>query len=141
MCDESCQRGLESLPLPKGWAANGRNSVLNAIALVRIALLAGREFLIEEGDLLTAKPQRLEAEVAMLREELRINGARMGRSDPHRRPQYSPVERMAILEQRAMRLLKQGRDCPSLRGLVIHLWWRHAYDHSSVRFGRRSVIR
>jgi hypothetical protein len=46
---------------------------------------------------------RLETKVAALREELQINGARMQRIDPHRRPKYTPVERMAILELRAMR--------------------------------------
>jgi len=51
---------------------------------------------------LHAKVFWLEAEVAMLREELRITGARMRRVDP-RRLQYSPSERVAILELRAMR--------------------------------------
>ena len=39
----------------------------------------------------------------MLREELRIDYARMKRIDPNRRPQYTPALRMAILELRAMR--------------------------------------
>ena len=62
----------------------------------------GRGFLIEEGHFLQAKIHRLETEVAVLREELRINGAQMRRIDSHRRPQFSPVERMAILELRTM---------------------------------------
>jgi len=92
-----------SLPLPKDWGDSVRSSVLNIVVLLRIATLAAREFLIQEGDLLHAKVFRLEAEVAMLREELRITGARMRRVDARRRPQYLPVERMAILELRAMR--------------------------------------
>jgi transposase InsO family protein len=44
---------------------------------------------------------RLTATVALLREEIRIKDARMARISPHRRPQYQPVERMAILELRA----------------------------------------
>ena len=39
----------------------------------------------------------------MLREELRINSARMRRVLPSRRPQYTSLERMAILQLRAMR--------------------------------------
>jgi transposase-like protein len=39
----------------------------------------------------------------MLREELRIHGARMRRVPPNRRPQYTGLERMAILQLRAMR--------------------------------------
>jgi len=103
MCDELCGRDLELLKLPKGWTEDVRHAVLNVIGIVRIAMLTGREFLIREGDVPSARIHRLETEVAMLREELRINGARMKRIDPHRRPQYLPTERMAILELRAMR--------------------------------------
>ena len=35
MCDELCEQDIESLPLPKGWAANARNSVLNVIGMDR----------------------------------------------------------------------------------------------------------
>ena len=57
----------------------------------------------QNGDVKEARIHQLESEVAMLREERRINGARMQRIDPHRRPQYTAVERLAILELRAMR--------------------------------------
>ncbi len=77
--------------------------MLNVIGIVRIAMLSGREFLIQEDKPYVAQAHRLETEIAMLREELRINGARMRRIDPHQRPQYWPTERMAILELRAMR--------------------------------------
>ena len=52
---------------------------------------------------LRAENQRLREEVALLREEVRIKDARMARLDPHRRPQYPPTERMAILELKAAR--------------------------------------
>ncbi len=85
MCDAPCQQDIESLPLPNGWAASVQSAVLNVIGLVRIAMLSGRELLIQEDDVSHATIHRLEMEVAMLREELRINGARMRRIDPHRR--------------------------------------------------------
>ena len=66
-------------------------------------MLSGRELLIEEGNVPQAQIHQLETEVALLREELRIVAARMNRVDPHRRLQYPPIERMAILELRAMR--------------------------------------
>ena len=72
--------------------------MLNVIGIVRIAMLAGREFLIQEDKPHLAHVHRLETEVAMLREELRIINARTSRIDPHQRPQYLPTERMAILE-------------------------------------------
>ena len=61
-------------------------------------MLAGREALIQEGDVKDARIHQLESDLAMLREELRPVGARMQRIAPHRRPQYTMVERMAILE-------------------------------------------
>ena len=103
MCDEPCQQDLESLPLPKDWTANVRHAVLNVIGIVRIAMLTGREFLIQEDKPHVAQVHRFESEVAMLREEPRIIDARTSRIDPHQRPQYLPTERMAILELRAMR--------------------------------------
>ncbi|UCE61763.1 MAG: helix-turn-helix domain-containing protein, partial [Phycisphaerales bacterium] len=42
-------------------------------------------------------------EIAMLEEELRIKDGRMAMIDPHRRPYYRPIERMAILELKAAR--------------------------------------
>jgi len=83
MCDELCLQDLESLPRPKDWTANVRHAVLNVIGIVRIAMLAGREFLIREGKPYVAQIHRLETEVAMQREELRINGARSLSADLH----------------------------------------------------------
>ena len=117
MCDELCEQDLESLPLPKGWTDNVRHAVLNVICIVRIAMLAGREFLIQEGNVLHARTHRLETEVAMLREELRINAARMKRIGPHRRPRHPPAERMAILELRAMRGWSKAETAQ--RGLLL----------------------
>jgi hypothetical protein len=73
------------------------------IGIVRIAMLTGREALINNGDAEDARIHQLESEVAKLREELRLNGARMQRVPSHRRPQYTTVERMAILQLRAIR--------------------------------------
>ncbi len=103
MSNEVRQKHVESLPLPKDWSATVRNAVLNVIGIVRIAMLAGREALIQQGDVKEARIHQLESDLAMTREELRLIGARMKRIAPHRRPQYTRVERMAILELRAMR--------------------------------------
>ena len=74
MCDNQCEEDedIESLPLPRGWSKTVRHAVLNVVCLVRVAMLAGREFLIQNGDVLEAHVHRLETEVALLREELRI---------------------------------------------------------------------
>ena len=46
---------------------------------------------------------RLTAEVALLREELDIKDARWNRLPPRRRPFYTPVQRMRILQLKAAR--------------------------------------
>jgi hypothetical protein len=89
MCDEISGLADDSLRLPKGWRSHVRNAVLNVVGVVRIAMLTGREALIANGDAKDARIHQLESEVAMLREELRINGARMKRVPSHRRPQYT----------------------------------------------------
>ena len=113
MCDELREEDIESLSLPKDWNESVRHAVLNVVGIVRLAMLSGREFLIREGDVPRAHIHRLETEVALQREELRIVAVRMNRIDPKRRPQYPPVERMAILELRALPRLEQGGDSPT----------------------------
>ena len=135
MDDEHHEHDLEALPLPKGWTENVRHAVLNIIGIVRIAMLAGREFLIEEGHVLQARIQQLETEVAVLREELRISGGRMRRIDPHRRPQFSPVERMAILELRTMCGWTKAETARRffVSDATVRAWLRRTNDDSLLR--------
>ena len=57
MCDNQCEEDedIGSLPLPRGWSKTVRHAVLNVICLVRVAMLAGRECLIQNGDVLDAR--------------------------------------------------------------------------------------
>ncbi len=132
MCDELCGEDIESLPLPKDWTDTVRHAVLNIVCIVRIAMLAGREFLIREGDVADAHIHRLETEVALLREELRIVYARMKRIDLNRRLQYPPVLRMAILELRAMRGWSKAETARhfGVTDDTIRSWLRRADDDS-----------
>src|SRR5436309_12069584 len=50
-----------------------------------------------------AEGDRLEHEIQLLREEIRIKDARMEQLEAHRRPHYPPIARLAILELRAAR--------------------------------------
>ena len=133
MCN--CEQNIKSLRLPRNWATNVRNAVLNVLGLVRIAALSAREVLIEDGELELASKQRLEAEVFMAREELRIKDASTGRIDPHRRPQYLPTERMAILELRAMRGWSKAETARRffITDDTIRSWLRRADDDSLVQ--------
>ena len=132
--DNPCE-DIESLPLPKGWSKTARHAVMSVIGTVRIAMLVGRAALIKNGDVKEARIHQLESDLAMTREELRINGARMKRIDPQRRPQYPPVERMAILQLRAMRGWNKAETARRffVTDDTIRAWLRRADDDSLVQ--------
>ena len=75
---------------------------------------------------LKAENDRFEAEVALLKEEIRIKDARMARLDSRKRPQYPPIERMAILELRAARSWSKQKtaDFFHLAPATITNWMR-----------------
>ena len=128
------EHDIEALRLPRNWHSYVRSAVLNVVGIVRVAMLAGREALIENGAAKDARIHQLESEVAVLREELRIVSARMHRVPPHRRPQYSAIERLAILPLRAMRgwnKSETGRHF-FVSDDTIRAWVRRADDDSLV---------
>ena len=135
MPDEIHEEEAESLRLPRNWHALVRSAVLQVIGIVRIAMLTRREALIKNGDAPDARIHQLESEVAMLREELRIISARMRRVPSNRRPQYTGLERMAILQLRAMRGWNQSET--SRHFLVsddtIRDWLRRVDDDALVQ--------
>jgi hypothetical protein len=81
MRTEPCDDDIESLPQPKGWSKTVHHAVFNVVGLVRVAMLAGCEFLIQNGDVPEAHVHRLETELALLREELRIIGTQCANYD------------------------------------------------------------
>ena len=128
------EHDIDALRLPRNWHSYVRSAVLNVVGIVRVAMLAGREALIENGAAKDARIHQLESEVAVLREELRIVSARMHRVPPHRRPQYSAIERLAILQLRAMRgwnKSETGRHF-LVSDDTIRAWVRRADDDSLV---------
>jgi transposase InsO family protein len=135
MCNEVHEQDVESLRLPKGWATNVRHAILNIMGIVRIAMLAGRETLIRIGDIKDARIHQLETELAMTREELRLIGDRMRRVTPHRRPQYTIMERMAILELRAIRGWNKAETARHFHVSddTIRAWLRRIDDDSLVQ--------
>ena len=50
-----------------------------------------------------SEEDRLQQELQVLREEIRIKDSRMEQLDAHRRPHYPPTARLAVLELRAAR--------------------------------------
>jgi transposase-like protein len=96
----------DSPNLPRGWSKHIKSSLVHAIALAATALTeawsraaAGRS----KDTKLDAELDRANTEIAMLREELAIKDARWSRLPSRRRPYYSPVERLRILQLKAAR--------------------------------------
>jgi hypothetical protein len=83
-----------------------RSGVLHAISLAHFSLTYTRSWAANSWNArirLKQENDRLQAELALLREEMRIKDARMLRVPAQRRPHYPPTERLAILELRAAR--------------------------------------
>lgn len=94
------------IPLPKAWGKHVKSAVLHMIALAQYPLIHSRSWAADstyQRVRLKADCNRLEQEVALRREEIRIKDVRMAQLDPQRGPHYRPTERMAILELRATR--------------------------------------
>ena len=93
-------------PLPQSWPEQVKRGVVEAIGLANFAATTTRGWCANSRLVrvrLASQVERLQAEVALLREEMRIKDARMSRLTAARRPHYAPAERMAILEMRAAR--------------------------------------
>ena len=133
MRDEVCQQDVE-LPLPTNWHTCVRHAVLNIIGIVRIAMLVGRESLIKNGDVHEARIHQLESEVAMLREELRINGARMQRVPPHDGPSTTAWNGWPSCSCVPCGLEQSGNGSPFLcADDTVRSWLRRAEDDSLVQ--------
>ena len=70
---EFCEEDVASLRLPKDWHSYVRCAVLNVIGIVRVAMLAGREAWITNGNTRNARIRQLDSDVGMFREGLRTN--------------------------------------------------------------------
>jgi putative transposase len=92
--------------LPKGWPRRVRSAVIHTISLAQASLTFTRSWAANSYNArirLKQENDRLQQELALLREESRIKDSRMERIPAQRRPHYPPVERLAILELRAAR--------------------------------------
>lgn len=94
------------VPLPHDWPAFVKSAVIHTIALAQYAIVYTRSWAADSRNgrvRAKAEHDRAREEAALLREQLRITNARMGRIPAEHRPHYLPVERMAILELKAAR--------------------------------------
>ncbi len=96
----------KSIPLPQNWPLRVKSALLHVISLAQFATAYAQGWAANSVNArmrLKARAGQFEQEAARLREETRIKDARMRSIPAHRRPHYSPVERMAILQLRAAR--------------------------------------
>jgi putative transposase len=121
-----------AMRLPAHWPRHVRSAIVHAVSMATIALThaLARAANHPDGQIRAqAEIDRLEREVALLVEELRIKDARMERLPAQRRPHYPPSERLAILELRAARFWSQAETARRL--LVTPLTvatWTHRLD-------------
>jgi transposase InsO family protein len=119
----------EKLPLPTNWSHHVKSAVLQTIALAHVALAHVRGMCAGSSLArmrLRGKLDKLEQEVTLLREEMRIKDARMGRIDARRRPQYLPAERLQILEMMASCgwSMQQAAESFMVTGATVSSWMR-----------------
>ena len=90
-----------SVPLPRGWSKQVKSSLLHAISLAAMALTVVRSRRTRTR--LQTELDRADTEIALLKEELAIKDARWGRVPSRRRPHFTPIQRMRILQLKAAR--------------------------------------
>ncbi len=88
--------------LPKQWPRHIKSGILHAISLASVVIACAHARTARRKQL-RAQLDQAHAEIALLREELSIKDKRWERSKSKRRPHYTPVQRMRILQLRAAR--------------------------------------
>ena len=120
-------------PLPKHWSRRVRSAVVHAVSMANVAFTATQaraENHFSTRTRLQSTNDRLQRQVALLLEELRINDARMERVPAQRRPHYPAIERLAILELRAARGWSQAETARRLlvTPLTVASWTQRLDD-------------
>jgi len=95
---------IDSVSLPKAWPDHVRSAILQVVSLAHFAITYAcgwADNAVNPRARQASEIDRLRAQVAMLQEQNRIKDARMATIQPQRRPHYTPMLRMAILELKA----------------------------------------
>jgi putative transposase len=121
------------IPLPNHWPRRVRSAIVHAVSMANVAFTATQaqtENQFNARARLQATNDRLQRQVALLLEELRIKDARMERLSAQRRPHYPAIERLAILELRAARGWSQAATARRLlvTPLTVASWMQRLGD-------------
>jgi len=119
--------------LPKRWPRHVRSAIVHAVSMASLAFTASQARAENHScarTRLQATSDRLQRQVALLLEELRIKDARMERLPAQRRPHYPAIERLAILELRAARGWSQAETARRLlvTPLTVASWTQRLDD-------------
>jgi len=128
------------MPLPAAWPTHVRSAVIHTMSLAAAALTATRGWAAKHASSrvrLQAENERLTQELALANEELRLKDARMFRMPTRQRPHFAPVDRLAILELRAVRgwSMEQTAERFQLSPLTVTNWMRRLNER-----GPRALI-
>jgi transposase InsO family protein len=123
-------------PLPRGWTRRVRSSVLHSISLATAVLTSTRARASSQD--VHAELERAQHEIALLREELNLKDSRWIRLSPRRRPHYTPVQRMRILQLKAARnwSCEQAAEALMIDEQTLKSWLRRVDEggeHALVR--------
>jgi transposase InsO family protein len=113
---------MASTPLPRGWTKHVKSALLHAISLASMALTVARSR--RAGD--RVQLERAINEIALLKEELGIKDARWSRLSSRKRPRYSPIQRLRILQLKAARgwSLEQAAQTFMIDVQTLFSWMR-----------------
>jgi transposase InsO family protein len=127
-----------SIPLPGGWAKHVKASLLHAISLAAMALTVARSRRARSR--LETELERADNEIALLKEELAIKDARWVRVSTRRRPHFTPVQRMRILQVKAARgwSREQAADAFMIDEQTLRSWSRRVDEEGEGALTRIS---
>ena len=122
-----------AMRLPAHWPRHVRSAIIHAVSMANVVFTATRARAANDPDgqiRFQAELDQRDREISLLREELRIKDARMGRVTAQRRPHYPPIERLAILELRAARGWSQAETARRLlvTPLTVASWTQRLDD-------------
>jgi len=115
-----------SAPLPRDWSKHVKSGLLQGISLAAMALTVARSRIVTKRCDLQVELDRANTEIALLKEELAIKDARCGRLPSRRRPHFTPIQRMRILQVKASRgwSCEQAADAFMVDEQTMHSWLR-----------------
>jgi transposase InsO family protein len=125
-----------TIRLPRQWSRHVKSGVLHAIALASAAMVAAHGNAAHRRRL-PVELEQARQEIALLREELEIKDGRWIRSRTRRRPHYTPIQRLRILQLRAARgwTLEKTARVFLLDLHTLQLWIRRVDEH-----GERELV-